>query len=474
MRGRPWLLVFVGVALLGLGYGLRQLHVAASVGTGYAAKVTCSLVFNSGRDPEQIMRRYVAPEITPLGALVDVDVDREAARVEASVLGLVHAHALHRPGLGCTLVADASGAALRSQALPPELVPPAPTAAPLDPRQPWPYGAAGPAEPPPPAVAAALEQAFAAQPEAAAGTPLRQTTAVVVAQHGRLVAERYAPSYGPTTPMLSWSMAKSVLAALVGIAADEGLLALDAPAPVAAWQEPGDPRRSITVDQLLRQSSGLAFDEHYGAVNDVSRMLFTRGDMGAFAASFGLDHPPDQVWSYSSGTSNLLARLLRQALGGELVQVVRFARTRLFEPADMHTAFFEPDASGSFVGSSFVFASPRDWARFGQLHLQDGIWEGRRVLPEGWVDYVTTPTPGAPEGSYGAHWWLNAGDREHPEQRTWPRLPREVHAARGHSGQAVVVDPTAELVVVRLGLDHPGAEPGIEALVAALRDALAP
>jgi CubicO group peptidase (beta-lactamase class C family) len=141
----------------------------------------------------------------------------------------------------------------------------------------------------------------------------------------------------------------------------------------------------------------------------------------------------------------------------------------------MRTAFLEPDASGSFIGSSFAFMSARDWARFGQLHLQRGIWEGARVLPEGWVAYVTTPTP-ASRGRYGAHWWLNAGDPDDPDARMWPSLPREIYAARGHSGQYVVVDPTTRLVVVRLGLSQGDADAlhGIEALVREVRDALAP
>lgn len=462
---RP-LLALLGLAAVGaLVYGGHQLYVATSVGTGYAAKVICSLALESGQDPEALRRDYVAHEIAPLGAVLGVDVDREAGVVDASALGLVHARAIHREGLGCTLVADAREAALRAER--PELAP----RPPLPADRPWPHGSAPPPEPPPPAVEATIDRAFA-EPNPP-GDPQRQTTAVLVAHEGRLVAERYAPGYGPATPMLSWSMAKSVLATLVGIAADEGLLALDAPAPVPAWRGPDDPRGAITVDQLLRQSSGLAFDETYGAVNDVSRMLFTRGDTGRFAASFPLAHDPGTFWAYSSGTSNILARILRDAFGGDLGAMVRFARRELFAPADMRTAFLEPDASGSFIGSSFAFMSARDWARFGQLHLQQGVWEGERVLPEGWVAYVTTPAP-ASRGRYGAHWWLNAGDPDDPDARMWPSLPREIYAARGHSGQYVAVDPTTRLVVVRLGLAHGDADAlhGIEALVREVRDVL--
>lgn len=465
---RPLLVAALVLAVGGgLAVGLPKLHVAASVGTGYAAKVACSLVLNSGQDPEAVLRDYVAHEVWPLGPAIRLAVDREGGAVEASSLGLVRARAIHRDGIGCTLLADVPEEEVRRQWVPP------PRRTGRDPRRPWPDGAAGPAEAPPPAVVAAVDGAFA-EPEGTSAR--RQTKAVVVVHRGRLVAERYAPGVGPETPMLSWSMAKSVLAALVGIAAGEGLLDLEAPAPVLEWRGAGDPRGAITVAHLLRMRSGLAFDEHYGAINDVSRMLFTRGDMGAFAASFPLAAQVGSVWSYSSGTTNILARALRHALGGELADSVRFARERLFEPTGMHGAFFEADASGSFVGSSFAFAPARDWARFGELHLRDGVWGGRRVLPEGWVARVTRPTPQAPEGGYGAHWWLNAGDPDAPARRMWPSLPRDTYAARGHSGQYVVVVPSAELVVVRLGLSQADGDAlhGIEPLVAALLAALAP
>ncbi len=455
------------LALGALGFALARLHTATRVGTGYAAQVICSLALESHLDPAWLERRYVRGEVAPLGRGLSVRVDHGADAVDATGFGLVRARAIHREGLGCTLVADASEPALRGERGPAR---PRPV---LDPALPWPEGRAA-APPPSPSLGRALDQAFR-EPHGEDAAMRRQTLAVVVAHRGRLVAERYAPGIDPTTPLMSWSMAKSVLATLVGIAAREGRLDLEAAAPVPEWSNAADPRHRITPDQLLRMSSGLAFDETYGALNDVSVMLFTRGDTGAFAAAMPLAHPPDTVWSYSSGTSNLLARLLRDALGGTLAQRVGWARERLFDPAAMTTAVFEPDASGSFIGSSFVLASARDWARFGELHRRDGMWQGRRILPPGWVERVTTPTPAAPEGCYGAHWWLNAGAPEAPAARMWPTLPRDTYAARGHSGQYVVVVPSAELVVVRLGLAtlDDDALHGIEPLVRAALEATA-
>jgi CubicO group peptidase (beta-lactamase class C family) len=213
-------------------------------------------------------------------------------------------------------------------------------------------------------------------------------------------------------------------------------------------------------------SSGLDFDETYGATNDVSLMLFRNPDVGAFAADVPLAAPPDTIWSYSSGTTNVVARILRELHGNDLAALVRFANARLFDPADMTTAFFEPDVTGTPIGSSFVFMTARDWARFGELHRNDGVWFGRRILPEGWVQYVTTPTAKAPKGNYGAHWWLNQGVPGNPKDRPWPKMPPDTFAAWGHSGQFVLVIPSARLVVVRLGLSLPdGDDVGLEDLV---------
>jgi CubicO group peptidase (beta-lactamase class C family) len=429
---------------------------ATKVGAGFAAKVTCSLAHDSGQDPQWVIDEYVVHEAKGLEPLLDYEVDEHGAT--AHVAGVVHARAVLRPGLGCTLVPGDTAA----QLVLPEGLPDVRRRA-LDPAVAWPLGAADP--PPAPAeIEAALDRAFA-EPDRASGR-VRNTTAVVIAHVGRLVAERYAKGYAATTPMLSWSMAKSVMAALVAIEIGDGKLELRAPAPVPEWSDPADPRHAITLDQLLRMSSGLRFDETYGSTNDVSVMLFTRPDVGAFAARKPPAGPPDSIWSYSSGTSNIVSRILRDLHGGDLVAQSRFARERLFDAADMTSAFIEPDVTGTFIGSSFTFMTARDWARFGELHRNDGVWRSRRLLPKGWVSYVTTPTPLAPQGNYGAHWWLNRGAPNDPKNRPWPRMPEDTFAAWGHSGQYVLVIPSAKLVIVRLGLSLPdGDDVGLEDLV---------
>jgi hypothetical protein len=299
----------------------------------------------------------------------------------------------------------------------------------------------------PQAVTAAVDEAFA-EP---GPVPTRRTRAVVIVQDGRLVAERYGAGFGPESALPGWSMTKSVVNALTGVLARDGKLALDAPVSAPEWSGAGDPRRAVTLRQLLHMSSGLAFTETYGnPLGDVIWMLFGTGDAAGYAARKPLAAPPGQRWSYSSGTTNILARALRGAVGGAEADYQLFPRRALFELLGMTSAVIEPDAAGTFVGSSLMFATARDWARFGLLFLQDGIWEGRRVLPEGWVTFSVTPAPAAPDGVYGAHFWLRLGRGYAPSGEHG--LPPDTYHAIGHEGQILTVIPSHRLVVVRLGL----------------------
>jgi CubicO group peptidase (beta-lactamase class C family) len=275
---------------------------------------------------------------------------------------------------------------------------------------------------------------------------LGETWAVVVIHAGRLVFERYGPGRSADDTCRSWSMAKSITQALAGILVRDGKLDIRAPADVPEWASPGDPRGAITLDQLLRMSSGLAFTETYvsGEPSDVIEMLFGAGqsDTAAFAAGFPLAHPPDSYFYYSSGTTNIVSRCLARALGASGPGFEAFMRERLFDPLGMTSATARFDAAGTFIGSSFVFATARDFAKFGQLYLQDGVWEGRRLLPEGWVDYARTPTfqqADCIDGPYGAHWWL---DMAGPG----------TFSANGYDGQYIVVCPDRDLVLVRHGV----------------------
>jgi CubicO group peptidase (beta-lactamase class C family) len=282
-----------------------------------------------------------------------------------------------------------------------------------------------------------LDKAFA-EPER------RHTRALVVVHRSRIIAERYAPGFDAGMPLTGWSMAKTVTNALIGLRVLDGKIRLTDQALLPEWKH--DRRRQITLSQLLCMTSGLEFDEDYDSRrSDVRRMLFMEGDKSGFAATKPLQHSPGEKWSYSSGTTNILARILRQSFTSEN-DYLQFPRERLFGPLGMQSAVFEPDAAGIFVGSSYVYASARDWARFGLFYLQDGVWEGKHLLPESWVADSVKPTCGAPYSAYGWQIWLKLDESglEGP-------FPEDAFYMQGHDGQVVAIVPSLDLVIVRLG-----------------------
>jgi CubicO group peptidase (beta-lactamase class C family) len=319
-----------------------------------------------------------------------------------------------------------------------------------DPATPWPTEAwptAVPGERTRRALAALVEEVFADTARYGA------TYAVVLVHRGRLVAERYdhaVPGWhhpdtpvGPDTKLLSWSMAKSILHAAVGVLVGAGQLTLDAPAAVPEWSDLGDPRHAITLDDLLCMRDGLTFAEDYvdAGGSDVIEMLFGSGrhDVAHFAASRPLAHPPGTHFNYSSGTSNIVAGIVARLVGrGD--EFARFLREVLFEPCGMHSAEPRFDDAGTFVGSSYVYATARDFARFGLLALRNGVWDGRRVLPAGWIDHgrLARSRDPADGQAYGAHWWVV--DDELGSFR-----------ASGYEGQSILCCPGLDVVAVRMG-----------------------
>jgi CubicO group peptidase (beta-lactamase class C family) len=203
---------------------------------------------------------------------------------------------------------------------------------------------------------------------------------------------------------------------------------------------------------MLRMSSGLEFDETSGAViSDVTTMLLRRDNAAAFAIAKPLQYPPDSHWHYASGTTNIISRIVRMATGGSPSSVVNFLHKELFQPLGIKHAVIETDASGNLIGSSFMYATAREWARFGQLYLQGGKWNGKQLLPQGWVNYSTTPTPVAPQGQYGAHFWTNGGVHSDKSKRPLPKLPGDLYYASGYKGQRLIIIPSHQLVIVRMG-----------------------
>ncbi len=285
-----------------------------------------------------------------------------------------------------------------------------------------------------------------------------ETRAIVIIHKGKMVAERYRDGFGPDTKQVSWSMAKSFTSALVGTAVKRGLIAdLDAPMP-GPWA-PDDPRAAITWRQWLNMVDGLDYHEIGEAdlaKNDVVQMMFGKGryDVIAYAKALPLIHTPGTHWNYSTAGFHLLAHAIQELLGDHTPKaMVDYANTNLFDPIGMD-ARIEFDPAGTFLGGSLVWASARDFARFGYLYLRDGVWNGRRVLPEGWVDFSRTKTPADNVTVYGAGWWINAANPDdiRPKGQGSALGPRDAFSAQGHEGQIIWVVPSRDLVIVRLGL----------------------
>jgi len=415
---------------------------AVRIATGSVSHTLCSQTFVGGLDPDQVYAETMRPEpgMGLINWLLRYQVDTSRGEVRTAVAGGFENRAIYRQGLGCVLVHESDTERLSAG------VTPDPPAAPLLPE------IAGPSlvEPENDALRAALDRAFA-EPDQ---PPWRWTKAVVVVHDGRIVAERYAPGYGIDTPLPGNSATKSVVSALIGILARDGQLAVMQPAPVPAWSDPGDPRHAITVDELLRMTSGLPLDEYRGGWDRASRMWFLESDQAGFAETASLDAPPGTVWNYSDGSYAILARIIRDRVGGSAADVFRFAHRELFDPLGMRSVTVEFDATGTPVGSRSMLASARDWARFGVLYLNDGVVGGQRILPEGWVAYSSSQTL---DTGYGAGFWINVTDREISQwgiQWGMPHAPRDTFFAFGYLGQYVVIVPSAHLVVARFGITH--------------------
>jgi len=460
----PLKLILLGTsaAVAALAFTAGRAGDAPQVATGFVARVMCSETFVSGLDPDRTFAE--STDAIPGSRLItwamDYRVDRAAKDVTVSLLGLGRSRAVYRDGLGCTLdhgeklvdVAVPIGQA------PPALLPEIAGAAMMTPQNPQ--------------LAAAVDRAFAEPP----GQPPRRTRAIAVVKDGRLIAERYAEGIGIDTQLLGFSVTKSVVSALIGVLVRQDRLKLDDPAPVAAWSKADDPRHAITIDQLLRHTSGLALGSSLQAslgstLEPVIRMKYVENDMATYAESVPLESKPGSSWNYQDGNTLILSRLIRDTLGGDPAEVLHFARRELFAPLGMRHVTLQLDGTGTIEGSSEMLASARDWARFGQLYIDDGMAGGRRILPEGWVAYSASPTPKAWVG-YGAGFWTNRGESFGATYRIERGVPREAFFAKGSIGQYVIIVPSERLIVVRFGRS-PNLPPEADGVYQLVQDVIA-
>ncbi|MEI8714591.1 serine hydrolase domain-containing protein [Mesorhizobium sp. ISC11] len=429
-----WLLGLIVLAVAAL---FAWLYIAPPelirVGSGYSAKIVCSNVFIAGRDPNEVLAVDVQAPGHPLLRLMRVSVDKNRGTVSAGLFGFLgKSVAVARDGLGCASVPDGDVGKVRRTAIQAE--PSAVTMGDL-----WPEGERVEASQDP-VVAKLLDDA------ALIGTGMR---AVVVVKNGRVVAERYGDGFSARTPLLGWSMTKTVNAAIVGTLVKDGKMAFDNKNLFAPWKADG--RAAISLADMMAMSSGLEFNEDYGDVADVTRMLYLEPDMAGFAESKPLAAEVGKQFSYSSGTAVMLSRLWQDAVGDK-ARALTWPRTALFEPLGMHSAVLETDEQGTFVGSSYLYATAHDWARFSQFLLQGGVWNGNQILPAGFVDWMREPASASKVYGKGQLWIEAPGDEENPGAGVAAGLPKDTYWMEGHDGQTVAIIPPEQLVVVRLGL----------------------
>lgn len=433
------------------------------LGTGYAAKYMCSGLWVSGLDEDQLRDDFIAPTVKPLPLIWEIDIDYSAQTVTVRdrLFGTKHLQtAYYREDMGCTLTHDTSLMMLDFQK-PIFTYPVEP-----DYQQPWPLGEAEIYLQQPgidyTTLQDAVDEAFADTAEAT-----RNTLSVAVVHNNQLVFEQYADGVDKETPLLSWSMAKTITATMAGLMYDDGDFAPQDRLLVDAWA--ADERAAVTYASMLQMNSGIEWTEDSTGENaDQGRGLYTAPDMSAYYIAKPLADEPGTVFNYTTGGSNLLAKVLQDLQGGSVGDYYRYMEWNLLRPLGIHTSVLEYDTEGHPVGGAYHYLSTRDWARLGLLYLREGDWFGQQVLSADWINQSLTPS--APYAGYGYQIWLNT------DQMEWPSLPESTYSFIGFQGQFVMMIPDYDLVIVRTGVTFGEAgavDPsGIEALAQGAIDAV--
>lgn len=428
----------------GLLYGIRYAWVSFPVMSGFTAKNMCSCVFVAGREPASVAAEELGS--FPL-SLAKYTIDKNDRSVTATVFGMAKKKAIYREGLGCTLVNELSEEAIRSQATPAVLKSPRQ----MDSAQ-WPLGNKAATYIPASIDFARLSKLCKQEVNKTNEKRQHEARALLVVYDGRLISEHYAPGFSKDSRMLGWSMAKSITSAMIGLLVKEGRLDITQPAPVPEWADKKDKRHAITIENLLQQTSGLRFEENYNKSSNATIMLFKKADMGGYAASRSLQDSPGTKFYYSSGNSNILSRIIRQAVGDKNYH--SFIYDSLFYKLGMYNTVIEPDAGGTMVGSSYVFATAQDWARFGLFYYNKGVVNGKKLFTDDWVSKTVAPSSADKLQQYGYQFWLNGVNKEIPSQRKFSAAPADMYYADGYAGQYVFIIPSKKLVIVRLGFKN--------------------
>jgi len=379
------------IIVIAFSYVIYYCWVSFPIISGYGAKNMCSAVFLAGRSEQQEREQELGFSPMTLGTFT---VDYKDSSVTGSVFGFAKRKAIYRAGLGATLINELSEDDVRNQKARLPIKPILNTDTIV-----WPMGDKLISVVDSLIDLIKLKEAVNNIFVEKDTTAFIHTRAVIVVHNGNIVDEQYANGFTKDTKLIGWSMTKSITSALTGILVKEGKLNVDEPAPVTEWKDADDPRRQVTLKNILQQSTGLDFVEDYSKSSDATKMLFQKAAMGTYTASHAAKDKPGTVFYYSSGNTNLLSRIIRETVGENDYHA--FPYEQLFYKLGMYNTIIEPDASGTFVGSSYSYGIARDWARFGLLYLNDGIYNGERLLPEGWVKQTATPVDAAKEGEYG-------------------------------------------------------------------------
>jgi CubicO group peptidase (beta-lactamase class C family) len=398
--------------------------------SGFSAKSVASGHFLDNRPLDLIQK---TDNDIKLINLAKNSIDETGKFATSTVYGLKERKAIYREGLGAILIND------NFDVSKPYLIP---TRRMFKSKTlPFPYGNANPTD----TVFSnvdysklkkAVENAFDKNDEKA-----KRTRAVVVLYKDKLIAEKYDKGFNKDSKILGWSMAKSITSSAFGVLAKQGKIDIYKPAPVKEWQN--DERKNITINDLLHMNSGLEWEEDYTKICDATQMLFQAEDMGKVQLDKPAEFKPNTHWNYSSGTTNLLSKILRRHFKTQQ-EYLDFWYSAVIDKIGMNSMIVEQDMSGTFVGSSYAWATPRDWSKFGLLYLRKGNWNGEQILDESWVKYTSTPT-NTSEGKYGAQFWLNAGGK-------FPDVPRDMFYCSGYQGQMVAIIPSLDMVIVRMGV----------------------
>lgn len=399
--------------------------------SGYAAKNMCSCMYEAGRDVDFV--KETDNNFPPID-IAKYEIDTLQKTVTASVYGMMERIAVYHEDLGCQLL-------LKGKKMPQIDYFPTPHNCPLETY--YPYGQEDPKDSLFPEIQydklnAAVNRTFDYP-----GKDSLMTRALLVIYKDYIVAEKYDEGFNKEAPILGWSMTKSILATVFGLMEKQGKVDINATHLFPEWEH--DDRKNISLNNLLQMSSSLAWDEDYNHISDVTRMLFLEPDMSEVQLRKKLAYPIGKHWNYSSGTTNLLSRYLRDQFDTHQ-EYLDFPVKELFDKLGMSSAMIETDLVGNYVYSSYGWATPRDWGKLGLLYLHRGNWNGEQLLNESWIDYISTPCENS-NGAYGAHFWLNAGG-------VLPDVPKSMYSMQGHQGQKVYIFPEQDMVIVRFGLNE--------------------